>query len=162
MRLPLKWKLYQTARRYLPFLKLRPPEADRQAAMTLRPVRNGLLSWEQNEKGDTILTVPLGEKMGPIRRLIIKKVMRLPNQRKVELDEVGGFVWELCDGNLTVEGIVQRTSKHYKMNRREAEVSVTMFLQMLHERNFIGFYKKVSGKDRSKAASSSAQKSRNA
>jgi hypothetical protein len=32
------------------------------------------------------------------------------------------------------------------MNRREAEVSVTMFLQMLHERNFIGFYKKAGKK----------------
>jgi hypothetical protein len=36
-----------------------------------------------------------------------------------------------------------RPGKQYKMNRREAEVSVTMFLQMLHERNFIGFYKKT-------------------
>ena len=57
--------------------------------------------------------------------------------------EVGGFVWELCDGNNTVETIVSRTGKQFKMNRREAEVSVTMFLQMLHERNFVGFYKKV-------------------
>ena len=48
--------------------------------------------------------------------------LRAPTERKVELDEVGGFVWELCDGSHTVEIVVQKTSKQYKMNRREAEV----------------------------------------
>jgi hypothetical protein len=86
--------------------------------------------------------VPLNQKTGPITRAMARW-LRPPKERYVELDEVGGFVWDLCDGNHTVESIVQKTSRQYKMNRREAEVSVTMFLQMLHERNFIAFYKKT-------------------
>jgi hypothetical protein len=142
MRLPLKMQIYYKLGRWLPFLKIRPPEVDRGAVFTLRPGRNAKLTWEKRDSGDILLTVPQNDRVGPITRLMAKW-LRVPTERHVELDEVGGFVWELCDGSNTVENIVQKTSKQYKMNRREAEVSVTMFLQMLHERNFIGFYKKT-------------------
>ncbi|HZP80180.1 MAG TPA: PqqD family protein [Chthonomonadaceae bacterium] len=145
MRLPLKLRLYYGVGKYLPFLKIRPPQVDRQAALTLRPGRNALLTWEKRETGETLLTVPQNPKAGRITRQMAKW-LRAPTERHVELDEVGGFVWELCDGAHTIESIVQKTGKQYKMSRREAEVSVTMFLQMLHERNFIGFYKKVGKK----------------
>lgn len=138
---PLKTKLYYGLGKYLPFLKLKPPEADRQATLRLRPLRHPSLSSEKRETGETILIVPQNDQVGRITRTMARW-LRVPMERKVELDEVGGFVWELCDGNHTIESVVQKTSKHYKMNRREAEVSVTMFLQMLHERKFIGFYKK--------------------
>src|SRR5579859_580012 len=142
MRLPLKTRLYYGIGKHLPFLKIRPPEVDRKAVMLLRPGRNSLLSWEKQEGGETILTVPQNPKVGRVTRTVARW-LRAPNERRVELDEVGGYVWELCDGGHTVENIVQKTSRQYKMNRREAEVSVTMFLQMLHERNFIAFYKKT-------------------
>ena len=142
MRLPLKTQLYYKMGRYLPFLKIRPPELDRNAVFTLRPGRNSLLTWEKRQTGDILLTVPQNDRVNIVTRTLAKW-LKVPNEKHVELDEVGGYVWELCDGNHTVETIVQKTSKQYKMNRREAEVSVTMFLQMLHERNFIGFYKKV-------------------
>ena len=145
MRMPLKTRLYYGIGRHLPFLKIRPPEVDRQAAMILRPGRNSALTWERQESGETVLTVPQNEKIGRITKAMAKW-LQVPNERHVELDEVGGFVWELCDGHHTIESIVQKTGRHYKMNRREAEVSVTMFLQMLHEKNFIGFYKKVGKK----------------
>lgn len=149
MRLPLNTRFAYTIGRYLPFLKLQPPEMDRQAALTLRPGRNSLLTWEKRENGDTLLTVPIQEEANRIKRAVTKW-LRVPNERQVELDEVGGFVWELCDGSNTIEAIVQKTRRQYKMNRREAEVSVTQFLQTLHQKNYIGFYKKVpksSGKE---------------
>lgn len=139
----VKLKAQVFASRYMPFLKIRPPELDRSGALTLRPGRNALLTWETKEEGKTMLTVPLDMNKGGKLTRLLAKWMRAPSERYVELDEVGGFVWELCDGNHTVETIVQKTGKEYKMNRREAEVSVTMFLQMLHEKNYIGFYKKV-------------------
>lgn len=145
MRLPLKTRLYYGIGRHLPFLKIRPPEVDRSAVLHLRPARNSALNWEARETGEVVVTVPQNEKVGRVTRTMAKW-LKAPTERLVELDEVGGFVWDLCDGNHTVETIVQQTGKHYKMNRREAEVSVTMFLQMLHERNFIGFYKKVGKK----------------
>ena len=91
------------------------------------------------------MVVPQNDKVNSITK-VVAKWMNIPNERKIELDEVGGYVWDLCDGNHTVETIVKKTGQEYKMSRREAEVSVTMFLQMLHERNFIGFYKKAGKK----------------
>ncbi len=138
----LKLKAYTLSNKYLPFLKIQPPVVDRQGALTLRPGRNSQLTWEKQDEGKTMLTVPINEKAGKLAQLLAKW-LRAPAERHVELDEVGGYVWELCDGSNTVEAIVQKTGREYKMNRREAEVSVTMFLQMLHEKNYIGFYKKV-------------------
>lgn len=151
MPVPLKQKLngkfklraQMFAGKYLPFLKIRPPETDRSAALTLRPGRNAMLTWEKQDAGKTMITVPLDLKKGGKITRLMAKWLQAPSQRHVELDEVGGFVWELCDGSHTVETIVQKTGREYKMNRREAEVSVTMFLQMLHEKNYIGFYKKT-------------------
>lgn len=161
----LKLKVYQGVGRYLPFLKLRPPTVDRKAAMTLRPGRNAALTYTKQETGETVLTVPQNEKVNPLMRTMAR-LMRVPKERRIELDEVGGFVWELCDGNHPVESIVQKTARQYKMNRREAEVSVTMFLQMLHERNFIGFYQtdpktdpKTDSKTDSQPSSESEQRS---
>lgn len=141
MKQPLQTRLYYGIGRHLPFLKIRPPIVDRKAAMTLRPGRNSLLTYEKREGGEVILTIPQNERAGRVTKAVARW-LKMPRDRKVELDEVGGYVWELCDGTYTVDNIVQKTAKHYKMNRREAEVSVTMFLQMLHERKFIGFYKK--------------------
>ncbi len=135
-------KLKYAAGKYLPFLKIAPPVTDRKLVMNLRPLHNNQLTWEKGANGDVVLIVPANKNVGPVTRAIAKWA-QAPSQRKVELDEVGSFVWELCDGTNTVESIVQQTGRHYHMNRREAEVSVTLFLEMLHDRHFIAFFKKT-------------------
>ncbi len=138
MRVPLGLKLKATAGRYLPFLKI-PPPADREAVFRLRPVRNSAITWTTNDTGEAILSVPRRQdRVGKI----VGAWFKVPNTRGVELDEVGTFVWNLCDGDNTVESIVKKTSHQYRMNRREVEVSVTTFLQMLAERRFVGWYQR--------------------
>src|SRR5438132_8201304 len=94
---------------------------------------------ETTEAGEALLKVP--------RRKdrvagVLGSWFHVPEARGVQLDEVGTYVWSLCDGTNTVESIVKQTSREYKMNRREVEMSVTKYLQMLAERNFIAFYQK--------------------
>ncbi len=138
MRVPLSQRLKYTAGRYLPFLKIaRPP--DRQLVFSLRPVRNSAIEWELTADGEAMLQIP--RRKDRVGR-IVGFWFRLPEARAVQLDEVGSYVWGLCDGHHTVEGIVKETCKHYKMNRREVEISVTTYLQTLAERNFIGFYQR--------------------
>jgi hypothetical protein len=143
MRVPLALRLKAAAGKYLPFLKMAPP-ADRQKVFNYRPVRNDSIEWETSPTGETLLKVPRREGR---RSKLLALWFRIPEVRKVELDEVGSFVWTLCDGKNTVESIVKQTSQQYKLNRREVEISVTTYLQMLAERNFIGFYQK-SGKSK--------------
>ncbi len=139
MRMPWIAKLRTMAGRALPFLKLA-PHVDRQVVFRLRPVRNALVEWDVNADGEALLRIPLRENR--VSR-VLRIIAPVPSSRSIQLDEVGTFVWGLCDGSNTVEGIVQKTCLQYKMNRREVELSVTAYLQMLAERNLIGFYEKA-------------------
>ena len=147
MRVPLMHRLKYVAGRYLPFLKIA-PTLPRHIVFQYRPVRNGAIEWETNEEGEALLKVPRRtDRVGKL----VGFWFRMPEARAVQLDEVGTYVWGLCDGTNTVEGIVKHTCRQYKMNRREVEISVTRYLQMLAERNFIGFYEKSQARGRKRA-----------
>ncbi|MEI6431031.1 MAG: PqqD family protein, partial [bacterium] len=68
---------------------------------------------------------------------LMAKIFRLPEYRRLELDEIGSDVWELCDGETPVESLTKAICDRYKLNRRQAETSVTAYLKMLAERNLI-------------------------
>jgi len=98
-------------------------------------VRNPLIQWERKGK-EIHLTIPVRDDR--LARLFKRLVRNLPDKRQVALDEVGARVWELCDGERNINAIVGSISKDYKLTRREAEASVTMFLQTLAKRSYIG------------------------
>ncbi len=141
MQAPISLRLKSLAGRHLPFLKIG-PKPDREAVMRLRPVRNAAIEWTTNEEG-ALLSIPA--RKDRLARAV-SAWFRLPSSRAVQLDEVGSYVWSLCDGSQTVDSIVKQTCRQYKMNRREVEISVTTYLQMLVERNFIGLYQRGSAK----------------
>ena len=135
MRVPLITRLRYSAGKYLPFLRMAPP--DRGAVFRLRPVRNSAIEWERSADGETMLRIKRREdRTGKWMTFLF----RVPDAKRVQLDEVGSFVWDLCGGENTVEEIVRKTAIQYRLNRREVEVSVTTYLQMLAERHYIGFY----------------------
>jgi hypothetical protein len=57
--------------------------------------------------------------------------------KRLQLDELGCCVVGLIDGHRTVEAIVKAFREQYRLNRREAELSVTEFLKMLLQRRLI-------------------------
>ena len=62
----------------------------------------------------------------------------VPEEKRVGLDEIGSYVWELCDGKNSVRSIVGRFQKKYKLNRKEAELSMLNYLKMLAKKKLIG------------------------
>jgi len=138
VRVPLADRLQFLAARYLPFVRSR-QMGDRGALLKLRPVRNDAVIWQENAAGEAELNIPY--RKDRFAR-VVAFIVHLPETRRVQLDEVGTFVWKLCDGNHTVDGIVREMARHYKMNRAEVEASVGRYLQMLAERRFIGFYRR--------------------
>ena len=113
----------------------RKPKIDKKQALLIVPMHNPLVTWER-ENDEVVLTIPMRkDALAKLARLIIRNV---PDTRRMSLDEVGSHVWELCDGSRNVGAIVQDVSSHYKLTRREAEASVTLFLQTLAKRNLIG------------------------
>ena len=59
--------------------------------------------------------------------------------RQFEVDALGDWVWQHCQGHLTVEELVRGFGTEYAVNLREAEISVVSFLNMLAKRNVVAF-----------------------
>jgi hypothetical protein len=53
------------------------------------------------------------------------------------LEPVGAFVWSLCDGKHTFEGISRKLREEFKLSRLESDASLSAFLQMLSQRKLI-------------------------
>ena len=125
-------------KQYFPFLNRTKGSLPRGEMLALRPVRTASVAWEPKADPDAPgvqITVPRREdKMGQM----ISRLFQIPATKTIELDEFGAAVWEKCDGRHSVEQLVTFTATAYKLNRRQAEVSVVSFMRMLAQRRLIG------------------------
>lgn len=101
-----------------------------------RPVRNSLIKWEKSENGEISLIVP---QKNTLWVRIVSKIFMLPGSRVVALDEVGSFVWSMCDGHNSIDGIVKALCNKYKLTRKEAETSLLAYFRKLGKRGMLGF-----------------------
>ncbi len=111
----------------------------REQTLRLYPVRNPAVRYETQPNGCILLIVPLRPR-GLMR--LLTRLFKLPREHRIELDETGSTVWSLCDGQHSVEAIVQRLVRQYKLERREAEYALFAFLNTLTRRGFIAYTKK--------------------
>ena len=100
------------------------------------PVRNQLITWEIDDKGEASLVVPQKDKLWV---QLASKLFMLPNKRVIVLDSIGTYVWQMCDGKHTISQIIKSVQNQYQLTRKEAETSLFTFMQQLGKRNFIGF-----------------------
>lgn len=129
---------WNTLRQSIPFLAQEKGSLPRGEMLVLRPQRNREVVWEMKAEDETPgakLTVPRrDDRMGQI----LSRVFRVPATKTIELDEFGAQVWSRCDGAHSVEQLITFTCDTYKLNRRQAEVSVITFMRMLAQRRLIG------------------------
>jgi hypothetical protein len=115
------------------------PKVSRAQVLASRPVRNPLVAWEREARYEeapplALLRIPRrSDRFGNL----VAQLFRLPDFRKLELDEIGSDVWEMCDGTNTVESLTKAVCTKYRLNRRQSETSVTAYLRMLAERRLI-------------------------
>ena len=111
-----------------------PAVVDKSFMLNMKPIRNPMIEWDKNIEGEVIIYV---EKAPP---KIIKKMAMTKKAayKRIVLDSIGSLVWELCDGNHTVNDIVKALMEKYKLRRLEAERSLFTFLKMLAQRKLIG------------------------
>ena len=60
-------------------------------------------------------------------------LLRLPGRFEVELDDIGTFVVERCDGR-TLDRLASEVASHLRLSRREAETALADFFAMLIHR----------------------------
>ena len=90
----------------------KPKVPDRGELMKTLPLRNQLVKWEVDEKGEVSLTIPQDHKMW-LR--VLAKLFSLPGKRVIVLDDVGSYVWQLCDGQNSLRRISKQLSDKYNL-----------------------------------------------
>lgn len=131
--------ILESLQQAIPFLQRSKAGLPRGEMLALKPQRAREVKWEQDETESGSVGVKLivprrEDRLGQI----IARVFRIPESRTIELDEFGAQVWVRCDGQHSVEQLVQFTCREYKLNRRQGEVSVVTFMKMLAQRRLIG------------------------
>ena len=96
----------------------------RNAAMKLEPLSDGCL-----------VSVPVrrpGWLVPPI-----SWILPWSDVRRVQLDQPGAEVLNLCDGQRTGEEVVERFAEAHKLSFREGQTAVTQFLRQLLQRGIV-------------------------
>ncbi|RKY64005.1 MAG: hypothetical protein DRP99_02975 [Candidatus Latescibacterota bacterium] len=108
----------------------------REAMLRSRPVRNSQVRWELDDNGEVVITLELKKDW---KTKLLSKLFYIPKRRRISLDEVGSRIWELCDGDHTVRDLIEFLRKRYKLNPKEAEVSLTNYLKQLGKKRLVAF-----------------------
>ncbi len=103
--------------------------------LNLVPVRN--IKWDKNDEGLVVLLKP--KIKNPFLAKHILPRLRHPYY-KVKLDSVGSFVWERCDGKLTVQEVADDMKAKFGEQVEPLYDRLNLFLQSLEKNRFI-FYK---------------------
>jgi hypothetical protein len=114
----------------------RVPRLTREQSLSTLPVRNSLVEFTHTESGETEITIP---RRTDVIGKLLAMVFFIPKKHKIVLESIGTDVWDLCDGEHNVDQISDALVKKYKLNRREAEASLTEYLRRLAKRRLIAF-----------------------
>ena len=101
-----------------------------------RPTRNELIKWEKTDSGEARITV---ERQDTWKIRLLSRIFYVPRERNITLDEVGTEVWQMCNGRTSVAQMIEGLRQKYKLDRKEAEVSLLSYLKTLGQKRFVGF-----------------------
>ena len=111
----------------------------RDEALSYKPAKNQHISETRLDTGEVIIEYPVA-----VRPLIaavarrLGKTQNLTQTRKLQLDALGTSVWDLIDGRHTVRRMINIFAETHRLEKREAEVSVTQFIRELGRRGLLG------------------------
>lgn len=108
------------------------PAIDRRQSLDGVPVLNENVSYRDDESGRVVINVKNRRGTG-----LLARFQPLVLERNVRLDEIGGFVFKLIDNRRSTLDIIELFIEKYRVNRREAALSVVNFLKLLAKRNVI-------------------------
>ena len=101
----------------------------REDILRAMPLRAAEAVVERREEGGARVKIPVSGRW-PFR-------MPAGAVKTFELDEMGLWVWDSCDGKRTLLEVITRFAEHYRLSVREAEVATTKFLQTLGSRRLM-------------------------
>ena len=114
-----------------------PPAPDRQYALACIPVRNPECTEKQKAEG-ILLSYSIQAKPW-FRKVFQTAAGREPEtiHKKLQLDSMGSSVWQMIDGKKSVLMISRSFRQQHQLGQREAEISVSEFIQQLGKRGLV-------------------------
>lgn len=116
----------------------KPPLITREEALRHVPVKNPAVRETRLESGEIQLTYP--QQLRPFMAALMRRIggaQTRPIERKLQLDALGTQVWDLVNGQRSVERLIRSFADAHQIHAREAEVAVTQFLRQLGRRGLI-------------------------
>ena len=113
---------------------------NRAEALSHRPVKSRHVTESRLETGEVLLEYPLAVRplVAAVARRLGKSQEDLVQIKKLQLDALGTSVWDLMDGKRSVRDVIQIFAETHRLDKREAEVSVTQFIRELGQRGLLG------------------------
>ena len=115
-------------------MRKRQPRFTPEQVLLSRPIRNEGLHVEPLPDGGIRMIV---ERRRGWWIKVLAVVLPIPKRHPIELDEIGKQVWELCDGEHTLQDMVKVFQQRHKLRRAEAEWSLRNYLRDLGKRGLV-------------------------
>ena len=108
-------------------------QADWRRMLESAPLHNRAAVVEASGRGERRLRVPR-ERPWWLRIPLVAWIVAVGEERTLTLDRLGTEVWDLCDGERTVEGIIEAFARNHRLTFHEARAAVTVYLKSLVQR----------------------------
>ena len=110
-------------------------EADWRGMLRARPTRNTAARAVEN--GSAGVTLYIKRRRPAWLVPPVSWVVPYTAEREILLDALGRQVWQCCDGQSTVEDIVDRFKDEHRLTFHEARAAVTGYLRKLIQRGVL-------------------------
>ncbi len=98
------------------------------------PVRADL-EFKTEENGNVTLLIENKGVFNRIAQVLLKK----PKVSQVHLDEHGSFVWQIIDGERTIEELGKDVDEHFGEKAQPLYERLAKYFQILHSYGFVKF-----------------------
>jgi len=94
------------------------------------------------EKDNGLITVLFKkEKPSIIEKLFFKSLLDKPY--KIDLDEIGTYVWEQCNGDKSISQISELAKQHFGEKIEPCNERIELFIKQLNKNKLVGLFEKV-------------------
>jgi len=114
---------------------IEPDAGSWQRMLSARPIHNAAARVAEEDDGAVavyVKTVQPWYMIPPLSWIVPHRP-----ERKMALDNLGSQVWRWCDGDRTVEGIIDAFAEKYALTFHEARVAVTGYVKSLVKRGVL-------------------------
>ena len=107
------------------------------------PRLNPAARWDLLASGEMMVAY---RKAGGAAITLVRRLFAIPEWAQLLLDETGAQVVRRIDGKETVSELIAYVALEFKLSRKEAEVALLKYMDMLGRRQLVGFAVTPDGK----------------